>query len=53
MQAEKKLAQDGIVGVDKWTVLLEEYQAKLFTVEKAKIDKWTLYGTLWKNEKEG
>ncbi|MDO6448965.1 peptidoglycan-binding domain-containing protein [Oceanobacillus profundus] len=35
LQAENGLAQDGIVGVNTWTVLLEEYQAELFTVESA------------------
>ncbi|WP_245347869.1 peptidoglycan-binding domain-containing protein [Oceanobacillus polygoni] len=35
LQAENGLAQDGIVGVNSWTVLLEEYQAELFTVESA------------------
>ena len=35
LQAENGLAQDGIVGVNTWTVLLEEYQAELFTVETA------------------
>lgn len=35
LQAENGLAQDGIVGVNTWTVLLEEYQAELFTVEDA------------------
>ncbi|MBD1381478.1 peptidoglycan-binding domain-containing protein [Metabacillus arenae] len=35
LQAEKGLAQDGIVGVDTWTVLLDEYQEELFSVEKA------------------
>lgn len=35
LQAENGLAQDGIVGVNTWTVLLEEYQTELFTVESA------------------
>ena len=35
LQAEKGLAKDGIVGVNTWTVLLDEYQAELFTVEDA------------------
>lgn len=35
LQAEQGLAQDGIVGVDTWTVLLEEYQSELFSVETA------------------
>ena len=35
LQAENGLAQDGIVGVNTWTVLLEEYQTELFTVETA------------------
>lgn len=35
LQAENGLAQDGIVGVDTWSVILDEYQAELFTVEKA------------------
>ena len=35
LQAEHGLAQDGIVGVDTWTVLLEVYQSELFPVETA------------------
>ncbi|MEK3886391.1 peptidoglycan-binding domain-containing protein [Bacillus sp. FSL K6-3431] len=35
LQAENELAQDGVVGVDTWTVLIEEYQAELFSVETA------------------
>ncbi|PWA09235.1 hypothetical protein DCC39_13270 [Pueribacillus theae] len=35
LQAEKGLAQDGIVGVDTWTILLEEYEEEIFTKEKA------------------
>lgn len=35
LQAEKRITQDGIVGIDTWTVLLKEYQAELFTVEAA------------------
>ena len=35
LQAEKGIAQDGIVGVDTWTVFLKEYEATLFTVETA------------------
>lgn len=35
LQAEKGLAQDGIIGVDTWTILLEEYEEEIFTKEKA------------------
>lgn len=35
LQVENGLVEDGIVGVDTWTVLLDEYQADLFTVETA------------------
>ena len=35
LQAENGLVQDGIVGVDTWTVLQEEYAAKTFQVETA------------------
>ncbi|KGA96346.1 hypothetical protein AJ85_12265 [Alkalihalobacillus alcalophilus ATCC 27647 = CGMCC 1.3604] len=35
LQAEKGLTQDGIVGVETWTVLLDEYVEKIFSVEKA------------------
>ncbi len=35
LQADKGLAQDGIVGVDTWTVLQEEYGEKIYTEEKA------------------
>lgn len=35
LQAEKGLVQDGIVGVNTWTVLLEEYSAQTFQVERA------------------
>ncbi|WP_080875186.1 peptidoglycan-binding domain-containing protein [Oceanobacillus timonensis] len=35
LQAENGLVQDGIIGVGTWAVLLEEYQAELFTVETA------------------
>ena len=35
LQAENELVQDGIVGVDTWTVLQEEYAAKTFQVETA------------------
>ena len=35
LQAEKGLAQDGIVGLDTWTILLEEYEDEIFSVEKA------------------
>lgn len=35
LQAEHGLVRDGVVGVDTWTLLLDEYQAELFTVETA------------------
>ncbi|TSB48530.1 peptidoglycan-binding domain-containing protein [Alkalicoccobacillus porphyridii] len=35
LQAEKGLTQDGIVGVQTWTVLLDEYVAQSFTAEDA------------------
>ena len=35
LQAENGLVQDGIVGVDTWTLLMEEYHEELFTVETA------------------
>lgn len=35
LQAKNGLVEDGVVGVDTWTVLLDEYQAELFTVETA------------------
>ncbi|MBP2076865.1 peptidoglycan-binding domain-containing protein [Oceanobacillus polygoni] len=35
LQAVNGLVPDGIVGVDTWTILLDEYEAGLFTVESA------------------
>lgn len=34
-QGEKELEQDAVVGVNTWTVLLEEYRAKSFQPERA------------------
>ncbi|RDW19444.1 hypothetical protein CWR48_08065 [Oceanobacillus arenosus] len=35
LQAENGLAQDEIVGVDTWTILLGKYKEEIFTKEKA------------------
>ncbi|WP_413375807.1 peptidoglycan-binding domain-containing protein [Alkalihalobacillus sp. 1P02AB] len=35
LQEAKGLAQDGVVGVNTWTVLLDEYGEKIFSVERA------------------
>ena len=35
LQDKKGLTKDGIVGVNTWIVLLDKYEAELFTVDKA------------------